>query len=349
MNEINMVWLTLNRNCNLRCKWCYAKGEKFDFNLKMDFGLAQELIDFINDLGVKEVALIGGEPTCYSELKKLISYIKSKDIKVCLITNGLIFSDKSYLQELENLGVDSVNFSMKGWSKESYIVNTGVDAFDKTLEALKNISNSNINSMVSFVISYENIDYLLKVVEITSECGIKNFYFSFENDFSVLDGEIKKYDVNEISKIVKVFSENYEELNRLTRENFTLHQSLPLCVWNKDIIEKMRNKTQIQTSCILLQRSGLVFDTNGFLIPCNSIHQVKLGKFKKDFKDKKTFYSFWNSNQMNKIYNKFCSLPSKTCNKCKDESVCGGGCLSNWYNYEFNDLLNENIIKNNVN
>ncbi len=344
MSKIQNIWLTINRNCNLRCKWCYAKSE--NFNSEMDLKLAKELIDFFKELDIKEISLIGGEPTCYSNLLELISYIKNKNIKVCLITNGLLFSDKNYLKKIEKIGVDDINFSIKGWSKDSYIDNTGVDAFDKTIKALKNISISKINSMVSFVISYENVDYLLDVAKICSKCGIDNYYFSFENDFSILDGNKENnYDVKKISKIVNSFSEQYEELDKITDGNFMLHQSLPLCVWNKEIINNMASKDQIQTGCTILQKNGLVFDVNGYLIPCNSMHQVKLAKFNEDFNNVKTFEKIWNSKKIIDIYNRFRVLPSKTCNCCDSAEFCFGGCLSNWYNYDFYDLIREKIIK----
>ncbi len=344
MKKIQNVWLTINRNCNLRCKWCYAKGKKFDYRFSMDINLAKNIVEFFKELGIEEVALIGGEPTCYHELENLIQYIKNKNMKVCLITNGILFSDPRYLSKLEKLGVDDINFSIKGWSRESYKNNTGVDSYNQMLEALKNLSKSKINTMASFVISDENCEKITDVIELVTSCGIDNFFFSFENDFSVLDGIEKTYDVKTLMKIVKSFENQYSKIDELTKGNFTLHQTLPLCAWNEEIINKMRKQDQIQTSCMLLQRTGLVFDTDGSLIPCNSIHQVKLGTFNKDFKDSETFYQYWESDYMMKIYNKLCALPDDICSKCKDNTVCGGGCLSNWYHFNFNELLDSNAI-----
>ncbi len=348
MQKIQNVWLTINRNCNLRCQWCYAKGKEFDYNLNMDINLAKNIVDFFKELGVEEIALIGGEPTCYNDLENLIKYIKKKNMNVCLITNGILFSDKQYLSKLEKLGVDDINFSIKGWSRKSYKENTGMDSYNQMLQALKNLSESKINTLASFVISSYNCEKISDVIETVANCGIDNFFFSFENDFSVLDGIEKKYDVKKIIKVVKTFENQYNKIDELTKGNFTIHQSLPLCAWDEKIIKKMVERNQILTSCMLLQRNGLVFDTDGSLIPCNSIHQFKLGTFNKDFNDANTFYKYWESDYIIKIYDKLCALPDNICSKCKDNNVCGGGCLSNWYNYKFNDLLSANVISLNT-
>ena len=38
-------WLTLNRVCNLRCKWCYAQKTGFKLSDDLEIDLAYKLID----------------------------------------------------------------------------------------------------------------------------------------------------------------------------------------------------------------------------------------------------------------------------------------------------------------
>ena len=88
-------------------------------------------------------------------------------------------------------------------------------------------------------------------------------------------------------------------------------------------------------------REGLVFDTEGNIIPCNSMHQVKLGKWKQYFSSAGEFLAFWNSDILLNYYNNIagCAIPDETClSNCTEWSLCGGGCLSNWYNYSFSEL-----------
>lgn len=339
MNKINCAWLTLNRQCNLRCRWCYARGTDFARSRNMSFELARQLIDFLQDMDIREVALIGGEPTCYEELKNLVSYAARKEIDTWLITNGLKFENADYLNELLEAGLLGVNFSMKGWSKESYIDNTGADVFEHAIAALKNVCSSRVRCKVSFVISSENIDYLPEAVRLAADCGAKEFYLSIEHDFSALDGKHTEYDLDNLSKIIDGFSKCYEELNEITGGKFVLHESLPLCLWENEIIKQLTIRKQIYTSCSLLRRSGLVFDTDGSLLPCNAMYQVPLGKFKTDFGDRDSFNIFWISDKITSIYNAFRKLPSLKCQDCEGALQCGGGCISNWYHFKYDDLM----------
>lgn len=347
MNKIEHCWITLNRQCNLRCKWCYAASTNYIVNNDMNFNLAKKIIDLAKDLSIEEIALIGGEPTCYDNLDRVISYAKEKEIKPWLVTNGLKLKNNSYLENLIKCGLTGINFSFKGWSQQSYIDNTGIDAFEPMIKALNNVCNHDVLCKASYVISKENIDHLLEIVKIARDCGVNNYYFSLEHDFSKLDGKTTIYDINSINVIVNKFSEMYPELNTITNGNFILHQSLPICLWNKEIIDQLTENEQIYTSCSLLRRSGIFFDTDGALIPCNAMYQTPLGKFDVDFSDFATFNSFWNSKKIEYVYNKLKELPSTKCRDCINVLNCGGGCIANWFHYTYDDLVKYNIVKQN--
>ena len=50
-SDIKSVWLTLNRSCNLRCKWCYAQESEFKKELNMEYLCARDLINICIKLG----------------------------------------------------------------------------------------------------------------------------------------------------------------------------------------------------------------------------------------------------------------------------------------------------------
>lgn len=346
MNSLECAWLTLNRMCNLRCNWCYAKGTNFSpyQNMKLEF--AKELIDFCEQLNINEIALIGGEPTCYDNLEELILYISSKRMESWLITNGLKFQDELYLENLILSGLTGINFSFKGWSRTSYIRNTNVDAFDRALVALQNVCNSGVKCKVSFVLNCDNISHIIDIVQIAKNHGASEYYFSFEHDFSIFEGnEPDIYNINKVSKLIYEFSHIYSRLDNITDGKFILHQSFPICMWDKNTIDKLTQKKQIYTSCSLIRRSGITFDTDGSLIPCNAMYRVPVGKYNVDFNDVKTFNSFWNSSKILSFYDSLKKLPSEKCSSCNNALICGGGCISNWYHFSFDDLLRKNLIK----
>ena len=63
------VWLTLNRKCNNNCSWCYAQRAEKE---EMDFKKAKMCIGNLAALGIKNIVLIGGEPTIYPQIIEII-------------------------------------------------------------------------------------------------------------------------------------------------------------------------------------------------------------------------------------------------------------------------------------
>lgn len=339
MNQLKNAWITVNRQCNLRCRWCYAGSTDFQKTSDMPVPLAKKLIDLIAQTDIKNVALTGGEPACYEGLGELIGYISSRGLNAVLITNGVALSDLAFWESLRLQGLSSLNLSLKGDSEEDYRKNTGVEAYGQTLQAISNVASSDINYVVSMVLSSDNIGTYLRAVKDAVDFGGKEFYFSFEHDFSVLDGNEEVYDIQKVFQLVDGFQSSYEKLSEITKGHFQLHQSLPICIWDNNLMQKLTEKNQIITSCQLLERSGLVFDTDGSLIPCNLMHQVPIGKYGEDFQDIDSFMAFWNAPETREIYQGICNYPGKACHYCKKKHHCGGGCISNWYHYSYDQLM----------
>lgn len=299
----------------------------------MPVELAENIIDFLSEFHLEYVSLIGGEPTYYHDLPRIIRHICNYGMKTTLLTNGLALCNLTYLNQLISAGLYGVNLSMKGWSVESYLQNTGVNAYGAVKAAIQNIVKSPLESMVSFVISPENVDSYLIAIADACAWGANYIYLSFEHDFSALDEISSPLKLSKIFRMIDCFMESYEQLQSVTGGNFALHQSLPLCIWDAKFIEILRRNNQIFTSCQVLERSGLVFDTDGALLPCNSMHQIPIGKFGVDFTTKQNFEEFWNSARICKVYDRFITLPSSECDFCSEKSRCGGGCIANWFDY----------------
>lgn len=338
MNQLKYSWVTVNRQCNLRCQWCYAGSAEFKKSLTMPLTLLKDIVSFIAKIGIQNISLTGGEPTCHPQIREIVSYVHSQGLNPILITNGVALANRTFLNSLYSQGLSGINLSLKGGSEKDYEKNTGVEAYEKTLRAISNVAATNIDFVVSMVLSCNNIDMYLSAVRDAVSCGAKRFHFSFEHDFSVLDGNEKKYDIQNVFRLIDGFQNSYGMLSDITKGCFTLHQSLPVCIWDKNLIRRLGEYDQIVTSCHLLERSGLVFDTDGSLIPCNLMHQISLAKYGEDFCDKDSFFAFWNAPKTQKMYQAFCSYPGKRCSHCDVKMHCGGGCVSNWYHYSYDEL-----------
>jgi hypothetical protein len=84
--EISHITIETNQTCNLNCRTCY--------NLYQDtvktLDQIKEEIDFaLTKRNLETITIIGGEPTLYSDLVEVITYIKEKDLIGKYKTAGL--------------------------------------------------------------------------------------------------------------------------------------------------------------------------------------------------------------------------------------------------------------------
>lgn len=86
-NDLYQVSFELTNCCNLECKHCFNKSDKVGHN-----GLNKEevfaLIDELAELGINNVYITGGEPTCYPYFYDVVNYFIENNIEVILATNA---------------------------------------------------------------------------------------------------------------------------------------------------------------------------------------------------------------------------------------------------------------------
>lgn len=96
--------IVLTDHCNARCKFCIADLQKEKSVCNYDVH-CQQILHAVTHYGVREVLLLGGEPTVYPRLKDMLSFLnKLKDIglldKICITTNGHKFKDHSFAVDI---------------------------------------------------------------------------------------------------------------------------------------------------------------------------------------------------------------------------------------------------------
>lgn len=332
-NNITACWITINRACNLKCTWCYAKSAE---NSQMDFSSIKQLLDFLTTMSIKNVIILGGEPTCSRDLISIISECKKRQIYSIVVTNGIRLADKDYLESLIAAGVGTINMSQKAHSSKDYLEVTGVDCYNKFLHAVRNVSQTGVDFVVSYVLTSQSIQHIPESMISLRECGAKRFSLGFCYDFEICRSAKSSPENPYI--LWNEFSKYYNDINAACEGKFILQMGLPICVADMDLINLMNERKQILTVCQLLRRTGLILDTDMSVIPCNAMFNYKLGKFGISFTDKDSFDRFWNSDELNEFYNRLKAAPSVECVKCNSWENCGGGCISNWFNYKFEEL-----------
>lgn len=334
MNIVS-TWLTLNRACNLSCKWCYAQKTAKKSNMKLD--VAKRLIDISVGMGSKNFKLIGGEPTIYPYFFEILEYLITFNVDIIIVTNGIKLADKEFCYALKKYNYPKLHLgiSIKGSSDEEYLHDCGNRGYSLLLNGIKNCDEMKLSYSLSYLLTNENIKTLESFANNIKLSGIKKSIF-----MSYCNNVISENDSTDNKLMLEMdyaFSKKYEIINTILENKLHLHQIFPLCMCEPTTYAKMLERGQVTTTCHVNKRNGLIFDTDGSILLCNHLAGYGIGQFDIDFSDLTSFKKYWNSKYVIDLYNKFTTIPSESCLNCEYITRCGGGCFLQWFTQHFNE------------
>lgn len=328
MNGNLTAWLTINHICNLNCKWCYQR-ELSDKSRSMSGQLMFKLIPLFSDLAVKNVILIGGEPTIHPLFLDAVKLLTNKGMIPKVVSNSLRFSDMSFVKKAKDAGVNTVVSSVKGFTEEQYESATGVRAFERTRRAIANLEKSGIKHRISIVITASVIREWKSVIEFVKSCDTQDFSFSFEkpclvgNDIVFKDGILPR----QISEYIETLI--YPTLVK-TRVPFKLDLMFPQCQLPESFLEKLEREGRVFSGCHFLNHRSVIFDPEGQVLPCNHFATLPIGKYGVDFSTTGEYYVWRKKYADSQDFKFVSSAPCERCGSCKRWNKCGAGCRLFW-------------------
>lgn len=98
--------------CQCNCPYCINSLTDRTLQMPFEKGTAN-IKKAVEEFGIKEAVILGGEPTLYPHIIELIHFLKEecKLRKVGFTTNGIKLKDEKFLKDLINTGIDFINVS----------------------------------------------------------------------------------------------------------------------------------------------------------------------------------------------------------------------------------------------
>jgi pyrroloquinoline quinone biosynthesis protein E len=139
----------------------------------MTWNACKRIVDEATDLGVKEIAISGGEPLCWEHLSSVVAYATSKNINLTLYTTGIAPNAHSIFKTLKNSGLPRVIFSVFGSSSKQHEAVTLTDgSFDGTINAVQKCVALGFEVEFHFVPMSGNYTALRSVAELARGLGV---------------------------------------------------------------------------------------------------------------------------------------------------------------------------------
>lgn len=330
MDEIRPVkaWLTTNRSCNFRCQWCYHKAAGYQTN-DMCLFIARELIKVLQELQIRQTILLGGEPTLWPHLLDANKLLAQARIKSTLVTNGFRFGDDKFWESYLEAPNSLIYLSLKAANPKQLKQAAKVRDFKFLSKALVRVAQSFEHNQFSLTYNKFYQANLPELVQYAVDCGAK----SVEIGFCTASFSGNRTDDSicvPAKELVSAIVRDYPRLDQITKGKLVLEMSVPFCFWPDGFIQELKSKNQIISVCHVLKKEGVVFDTDGKLLMCNSLHDYPLGRFTEDFCSGVGLIRHLNQPKIRAYYQRMTSYPSLACQECGWFDQCGGGCPLRW-------------------
>ena len=332
--DFSTAWLTTNRTCNNRCKWSYAQNTLNSTTI-MHLEEAKAIVNALVNRNVKRIILIGGEPTIYPNFIELVKYIRSKNIRVSMATNGRRFFDLNFAKEVLNSGVNNIDISLKGLTEEEYFQNTSSYGLSEMLQGYKNLKLLGFNPSVSYVFvndDCENLDNLVYFIESNS---ISQVSFQFVKPVLGMHTSETQFDLNRMGNFV---GKIYSRLSQ-TSINYCIELSFPVCLIDRTVLENLSRENRIINCCHVPRGSGINFDENFKIIPCNHFAEYPFSEIPVNPYQDSSIEEIMSSDIVKRFRHLARSYPTIKCQTCNLWDQCGGGCFTHWLSLDPNDYI----------
>lgn len=161
--------LAVTYRCNNDCFHCYMGGPRKTEELTTDQW--KKVIDIVDSLDVGAVIFTGGEPLLREDLVELVDY--SKGLVTGLVTNGRLLTEGT-VAALEQKELDHVQITIEGL-KDTHNTMVCSDAWDETVQGIKNCLSSSIFTLTNTTLTTKNVDEAPDLLEFLSGLGLQRF------------------------------------------------------------------------------------------------------------------------------------------------------------------------------
>ncbi|MEM0360629.1 MAG: radical SAM protein [Candidatus Diapherotrites archaeon] len=156
------IEIVLGAACNNNCLFCSVHKSR---NFKQ---LEQVKKEVISAKGrAEEICFTGGEPTIRKDIFEIVHFAKEQGFqKISVTTNGRMFSDKNFTEQMLESGLNSAIFSIHGADKETHDFLTQVNGcFSELMQGIKNFKEKGGEIRANIVINALNFKQLPAIVK----------------------------------------------------------------------------------------------------------------------------------------------------------------------------------------
>ncbi len=312
-------FLEITRRCHTRCRLCYVdSGEARTDTLSRDEIL--RTIDQMAEIGVRFIALSGGDPLARSDVLDIMEYIRrQRDITPGLSTSLLELedADAQRMKQLEAV----VQVSLDGSTADVNDWNRGAGSFDKAMRGLELLQHYEIPFRFAYVINKHNVSDVESMVALAVDSGAREIAFGkvkVAGRARGLDGEA----IPDATQMAAAYHTLYRS-HVLTRDTAVTIR----CKHNQALLTGLQERV----GCLPCGagRTFIQVSYNGDIVPCSLLSnepKFRLGNVREN-----RLADVWADSPVYEFFRKTTVDDIPVCIDCAVKYLCGGGCRADAY------------------
>jgi radical SAM protein with 4Fe4S-binding SPASM domain len=293
----------------------------------LTFDEVKNVVDQLKEMGVKFVALTGGDPLVRPDLLEILDYIRERDLTRGFSTSLLTLND-TIGRDLARLEV-KVQVSIDGSRAETNDYNRGPGSFAKAMEGLELLRRHGVEFRIAFCIMKHNIDDIPDMITLAEEAGAREIAFR----------KIKL-----LGRAVALKEEVYPSPHEMTRAYTLLYRAAygrnpdetGINAKYNEVVFRGRGSEFNRLPCGA-GRNIVHVTSNGDLVPCSLFTEERFvqGNVRKD-----RIADIWRESELLSFFRNTRVDDVPGCRECRYKHLCGGGCRAEAY-FLNGDLLGE--------
>jgi len=170
-----MIDIIMGYDCNILCDYCSVELDMRTKNLSTD-EIKNEIMNGY-DMGMREVAFGGGEPTIRRDLCKLAKFCRNLGFtRIKVSSNGLMYSYDSFCDEITGAGVNQFNISVMGHNGELYKSITGEEKyFHMVSKGIEKLNERGANVVLDVIMKNDTYMHLSDIIRYYHRLGCNRF------------------------------------------------------------------------------------------------------------------------------------------------------------------------------
>ena len=178
---LNQIYFYLTEGCNLRCRHCWISPKyqsEGSSNTALDLDLFKSIIEQAKPLGLTGVKLTGGEPLLHPEIKEILEYIRTQDLRLTVETNGVLCTPE-LAQKMAACKDPFVSVSLDGANASTHEWVRGVaGCFAEAMGGIRNLVEAGFRPQIIMSIMRHNKDQMGKMVRLAEGLGAGSVKFN---------------------------------------------------------------------------------------------------------------------------------------------------------------------------